>query len=135
MQEDLTKTLLVKRNTKKKSGYLVTEEDRSYYLEKAPTKTSVNPGDRVVGINGIPASEFLDEDDANGLIESIRIVVVPKENLDEYDKLYPGEDIIEDEEDYDEYDHLRSSKPTSNKFKVISCDHCDCEIENLEPVY
>jgi len=131
MQEDLTKTLLLKRNTKKKSGCLVAEEDRGYYLEKAPARTSVNPGDRVVGINGIPASEFLDEDDANGLIESIRIVVVPKENLDEYDKIYQGEDIVED--DYEEYDRLRSSKPKSNKLKVISCDHCNCEIENLEP--
>lgn len=133
MQNDLTKTLLLKRSTKKKSGCSVAEEDSGYFLETAPEKTRVNPGDRVVGINGIPADEFLDEDDANGLIESIRIVVVPKENLDEYDRIYQGEEIVEDEEDYEEYDRARSSKPKANHLTVISCDHCNFENANLEP--
>jgi len=133
MEKDLTRTLLLKRSTKKKSGYAVAEEDSGYYLERAPPKTDVNPGDRVVGINGIPADEFLDKDDANGLIESIRIVVVPKENLDEYDRIYQGEDIVEEKEGYEEYDQARSSKPISNPFKVFSCDHCKFENENLEP--
>jgi len=135
MPKDLTKTLLLKRGAKKKSGYAVAEEDSAYYLESAPSKARVNPGDRVVGINGIPADEFLDEDDANGLIESIRIVVVPKENIEEYDNIYQGEDIVEDEEDYEEYDRARSAKPKSKskEFKVFRCDHCDYENENLEP--
>jgi len=133
MQKGLTKTLLLKRSTKKKSGYSVAEEDSRYYLEKAPARTSVNLGDRVVGINGIPADEFLDEDDANDLIESIRIVVIPKENLDEYDSLYQGEDIVDDEGNYEQYDSARRSKPNSNQLKVISCDHCNFENVNLEP--
>jgi len=132
MQEDLTKTLLLKRSTKKKSGYLVSEEESGYYLETAPSKARVNPGDRVVGINGIPADEFLDEDDANGLMESIRIVVVPKDKLDEYDEIYQGDDIVEDDI-YEEYDRNRSVKPKSNGLKAIPCDHCNYENKNLEP--
>ena len=133
MEKDLTKTLLLKRSTKKKSGYSVAEEDSCYYLERAPSKTRVNTGDRVVGINGIPADEFLDEDDANALIESIRIVVVPKEKLYDYDRIRKREHILEDEEAYDDYDHARSLKPESNHLKLISCDHCNFENENLEP--
>jgi len=142
MQKDLTKTLLLKRSTKKKSGYSVSEEELGYFLETAPSKARVNPGDRVVGINGIPADDFLDEDDANGLIESIRIVVVPQDNLDEYDGIDQGDDSVEDEEDYEEYDRSRNVKPQPNGLKsipqpnglnVIPCDHCNYENKNLEP--
>lgn len=133
MPEDLTKTLLLKRSTKKKSGYLVAEEDNGYYLETAPSKARVNSGDRVVGINGIPAEEFLDADDANGLIESIRIVVVPKDKVDEYDRVYQADDIVEDEEDYEEYDRARGVKPQFNGLNLIICDHCNCENRDLEP--
>ena len=122
MSEDLTKTLTVKRSTKKKSGYTVSEKDSVYYLENAPTKARVNPGDQVLGINGIPADEFLDEDDANDLIESIRIVVVPKDKLDEYDGIKQDDlddDEEEEEEDYEEYDRTRGKKPTSNNSTAI----------------
>ena len=122
MSEDLTKTLTVKRSAKKKSGYTVSEEDSVYHLEKAPAKARVNPGDRVVGINGIPADEFLGEDDANDLIESIRIVVVPKDKLDEYDGIKQDDlddDEEEEEEDYEEYDRTRGKKPTSNNSTAI----------------
>jgi len=134
MGEDLTSTLLLKRNTKKKSGYSIAEEDTGYYLENTPSKARVNPGDRVVGINGIPAEEFLDEDDANGLIESIRIVVVPKDKLDEYDEMYQGRDMVEDddEEDYEEYNRARSTNPKKTN-DVIICNHCDYENVNLVP--
>ena len=135
MRDELTNTLLLKRNTKKKSGYSVAEEDSGFYLENTPSKAHVNPGDRVVGINGIPAEEFLDEDDANGLMESIRIVVVPKEKLDEYDDLHQGRDMVDDddEENYEEYDRARSTKPKKKNINVIHCEHCDYENVNLVP--
>jgi hypothetical protein len=81
-----------------------------YYLAEAPAKARVKPGDRIVGINGIGADEFLDEDDANALIESIRITVVPKDKLEEYDEL-DGQEDDDEEEEYEEYDRDRSRKP------------------------
>jgi hypothetical protein len=54
----------------------------------------------------------LDEDDANALIESIRITVVPKDKLEEYDDLNgQEEDDDEEEEEYEEYDRDRSRQP------------------------
>lgn len=134
MQKDITKTLLLKRSTKKKSGYSVSEEDSGYYLGKTPSNARVNPGDRVVGINGISADEFLDEDDANGLIDSIKIVVVPKDKLDEYDGTFEGDDIIEDDDEaYEEYDRTRGVNFYRNKNNVVSCNHCTYENNNLKP--
>ena len=122
-KEELTKSCTVKRKSKKKSGYTVSEDDGVYYLENAPTKARVNPGDIVVGINGIPVDEFLDVDDANDLIESIRIVVVPKDKLDEYDGVQKDDDDDDDdddeEEDYEEYDRSRK-KPQSNQAMALA---------------
>ncbi len=133
MGRDLTKTLLLKRNTKKKSGYTISEEDNAYFVENTPSKARVNPGDRVVGINGIPADEFLDEDDANGLIESIRIVVVPKDKIDEYDEIH-GNDTDDGDENYEEYDRARGAPiPRNGDSDVITCEHCDYENVNLVP--
>jgi predicted metalloprotease with PDZ domain len=101
MSSDLTKAVIVKRNAKKKSGYTVAEQEGYYYLKEAPAKARVTPGDKVVGINGIKAEEFLDEDDANNLIESIRIVVIPQDKIEEYDNKKGVED---EEEQYEEYD-------------------------------
>jgi len=134
----LTKTLLLKRNTKKKSGYTVAEEDSGYYLENTPSKARVNPGDRIVGINGIPAEEFLDEDDANGLIESIRIVVVPKNKIDEYDHVNGRDTDGSDDEDYEEYDRSRGAAAIPRRGNegaddVIVCEHCNNENVNLVP--
>jgi DNA-directed RNA polymerase subunit RPC12/RpoP len=112
MSKDLTETLLLKRSTKKKSGYSVSEEDSVYYVGETPSKARVSLGDRVVGINGISADDFLDEDDANGLIESIRIVVVPKDKIDEYDRIYQGD---------------------NGENTIYKCMHCDHLNEDLEP--
>ena len=135
MAEDLTNTLLLKRNTKKKSGYSVAEEGGGYVLESTPSKARVRSGDRVVRINGIPAEEFLGEEDANGLIESIRIVVIPKEKLDEYDDLNKGRGMVDsetDEEDYEEYDRSHVPKVKKNN-NGIRCDSCNHENVDLVP--
>jgi len=148
-QEDLTKSVTVKRSAKKKSGYVVGEQDGYYYLSETPAKARVKPGDRIMGINGIAAEEFLDEDDANDLIESIRITVVPQANIEEYDELYGGgaeeqDDDDEEEEDYEEYDRDRNrgkqTVPAGGGVprggggagpKVYHCNHCDHDNEDL----
>lgn len=117
MAEELTRTLTVKRTSKKKSGYSVQEEGSEYFLATAPDKARVSPGDKIVGINGISVDQFHDEDDANDLIESIRIVVVPRENLDKYDGIMQRGGIEEKEEDddeeYEEYDRTRGRGPAA----------------------
>ena len=116
--DDLTRSVTVKRTAKKKSGYTVSEQNGVYYVSEAPAKARVTPGDKVVGINGIRSDDFLDEDDANDLIESIRIVVIPEDKIEEYDDAAAAAEAAEnggddedsdDEEQYEEYD--RRSKP------------------------
>lgn len=104
--EDLTRAVTVKRNAKKKSGYTVAEQNGVYYVSEAPAKARVTPGDRVVGVNGIRSEEFLDEDDANDLIESIRIVVIPEDQIEEYDNAEAAA-AEGGEEEYEEYDRRK----------------------------
>jgi hypothetical protein len=116
MSEDHIKYVTVKRQAKKKSGYSVEERDGEYFVSEAPAKARVNVGDKVVTINGIHDGEFTDEDDANGLIESIRIVVIPADEIDEYDAAVNAEDEEEEEEeesdeDYEESDRRGNGKP------------------------
>lgn len=91
MSEDFTKAVTLKRNAKKKSGYTIAESDGEYFVGAVPEKARVNVGDKVVGVNGIRADEFEDEEDANGLIDSIRIVVVPAAEIDDYEKAVAAE--------------------------------------------
>mmetsp|Transcript_46082 Transcript_46082/g.112544 ORF Transcript_46082/g.112544 Transcript_46082/m.112544 type:complete len:536 (+) Transcript_46082:66-1673(+) len=117
--DDLTRSVTVKRTAKKKSGYTVSEQNGVYYVSEAPAKARVTPGDKIVGINGIRSDDFLDEDDANDLIESIRIVVIPEDKIEEFDDAAAAAEAAEnggddeeesdDEEQYEEYD--RRSKP------------------------
>lgn len=102
--EDFTKTVVLKRNAKKKSGYTIVEQDGEYFVQAVPAKARVNEGDKVVGINGIGCDEFVDEDDANDLIESIRIVVVPEDQIADYDAAREAEEEgeVKDEESSDE---------------------------------
>ena len=120
--DELTRAVTVKRTAKKKSGYTVSEQNGVYYVSEAPAKARVKPGDKIVGINGIRSDDFLDEDDANDLIESIRIVVVPEDKLEEYDDAAAAaaaaadaenggddDDDDDDEEQYEEYDRRNKS--------------------------
>jgi hypothetical protein len=108
-ENNLTKTVTVKRSGKKKSSYTVGEQDGYYYVAECPNKARVRPGDRIIGINGISSDEFMDEDDANDLIESIRITVVPQDKLEEYDELHGGGGDDEEKES-GEIDREESSK-------------------------
>ena len=120
MAEELTKTLTVRRRKSPKSGYSITKEEDAYILDTISSKAqaSVNLGDRVIAINGIPSEEFLDEEDANNLIECIRIVVIPRDNIEKYD----NDDVSEEsEDDYEEYDRnsRKQPKPSSTHSRAI----------------
>ncbi|KAL3909353.1 MAG: hypothetical protein SGARI_002639, partial [Bacillariaceae sp.] len=112
-EEELTKSVTVKRSGKKKSSYTIGEQDGYYYVAECPNKAPVRPGDRIMGVNGISAEEFLDDNDANDLIDSIRITVVPQDKLGEYDELHGVVAEDEEEEEYEEYDRNRSQKPAN----------------------
>jgi hypothetical protein len=138
MSVDHTRSVTVKRTAKKKSGYTVSEEDGGYFIAEAPAKARVNVGDKVVGVNGIKADEFLDEDDANDLIESIRIVAVPEDEIEEYEAAKEAEENAQtkgnkkkgknqeesdDEEEYEEYDRSKAkAKPAKGKKKGAGGD-------------
>lgn len=114
--DKLTKAVTIKRQAKRKSGYTVSESNGVYYISEAPAKARVTPGDKVVGINGIRSDEFLDEDDANDLIESIRIVVIPESKIKEFDDAAAAADAAareeeesSDEEQYEDYDRPSKS--------------------------
>lgn len=90
--EDFTRAVTVKRNTKKKSGYSIAKSDDGYYMEAVPDKARVNIGDIIVGINGVKAEDFADEEDANELLESIRLVVVPADEIEDYEAAKAAEE-------------------------------------------
>jgi hypothetical protein len=118
MSEDHIKYVTVKRQAKKKSGYSVEERDGEYFVSEAPARARVNVGDKIVTINGITDQEFTDEDDANDLIESMRIVVIPADEIDEYDAAVNAEDGEEEEEQEEEEQEEESenvSPPASPK--------------------
>eukprot|EP00536_Pseudo-nitzschia_multiseries_P012154 jgi/Psemu1/31075/gm1.31075_g len=141
MPKDLTQTHVIKRSTKKKSGYTVAEDGGGYVLEAAPARARVAPGDKIIAINGIPADDFEDEDNANDLIESLRIVVVPRDKLDEYDGIAGdgGDDGDESEEEPEEPIRSRGKKAPRAKAKggrakrpvIFHCEHCGVNNEDL----
>jgi DNA-directed RNA polymerase subunit RPC12/RpoP len=124
MSEEHTKAVTVKRKANKKSGYTLKEKEGSYYVADAPARARVNPGDEVVAINGIKSEEFIDEADANELIECIRIVVIPEAELEEYDKKKQAEEgketQDEEEEDEEEEDEEEEAAPPPPPKKALS---------------
>jgi hypothetical protein len=113
--EDFTKAVVLKRSAKKKSGYTIVEKDGEYFVEETPAKARVNEGDKVVGINGINSDEFVDADDANDLVESIRIVVVPEDKIQEYEAAKEAEDGAGEESSEDELEEVE--RPRGAKAK------------------
>ena len=92
MSDEHTENVTVKRKTKKKSGYVVREEDREYYISEVPPKARVNIDDKIVSINGVKKNQFADEHEANELIESVHLVIVPQAEIEEYDRKKALED-------------------------------------------
>jgi hypothetical protein len=109
MSEEHTKIISVKRKGTKKSGYEVSGKGSSYKVSKAPPRARVAPGDKIVSINGVGSDDIADADEANDLIESCQLVVVPKDELDEYDRLKAEEEAAE-ESDGDLEETVRRGK-------------------------
>ena len=80
--------VLVKRGTvKKKSGYEVEKRhDGYYYLTAVPSsKSSIQPGDRVLEINGVKYTDFKSVENANSLFDMMVLDVVPVDDDDDND--------------------------------------------------
>lgn len=119
--EDYTRTVVLKRSAKKKSGYAILEKNGEYFVHAIPPKARVNEGDKVVGINGITSDEFVDEDDANDLIESIRIVVVPEDQIANYEAAKEAEeagDVAGEESSEEEYEEVQ--RPIGQRKKAAA---------------
>ena len=65
----------VNRKSKKKPGFEVEQRsDGFFYIIKVPKNcTKISVGDRVLEINGTSAEEFKSEENANDLVDSLRI--------------------------------------------------------------
>ena len=138
MSEKLTKPVTVKTKAKKKSGYEVEEFDGKYIVSKHPPRARVNEGDKIVSINGVPATDFKNEKAANDLIESVQLVVVPKADLDEYDRLKAKEDaaaetglvVREDDDDGDDVEYTCENcghvnvNPERDEEGDLVCEEC-----------
>ena len=92
--EDFTRAISVKRATKKKSGYVVVENEGEFLVGDVPDKARVNVGDRIVGINGVRAEHIEDEEEANDLVNRIRLVVVPVSEIEEYEAAKAAEEPV-----------------------------------------
>jgi len=85
--KDFTRAVNVKRNAKKKSEYEISEEEEGeYVLSAVPDDATVNVGDKVVAINGVKIGDIDDEDEATEIMNSIRIVVVPADDIPQYEQ-------------------------------------------------
>jgi len=76
--EEYEKRVKVKRSSKKKSGFEVEKRDDGfYYLTAAPsTKSKIQPGDRVLEINGVKYTDFKNEKKANELFDALILDVI-----------------------------------------------------------
>lgn len=75
----------IKRKSKKKAGFEVEkrEEDGFYYITKVPKNcTKIGVGDRVLEINGLMHQDFKSQTNANDLVDSLRLEVVPVDDDD-----------------------------------------------------
>lgn len=77
----------VKRNSKKKSGYEVEKRsDGYYYVTAVPSpKSGIQPGDRVMEINGVKYTDFKTTQKANALFDMMVLDVVPGDDDDDDD--------------------------------------------------
>mmetsp|Transcript_25464 Transcript_25464/g.70126 ORF Transcript_25464/g.70126 Transcript_25464/m.70126 type:complete len:343 (-) Transcript_25464:700-1728(-) len=105
--------VVIKRKSKKTLGFEVEkrEEDGFYYITKVPPNCkTVGVGDRVLEINGTTHLNFKNEKNANSLVESIRLDVVPADSDESDDE----ESESESDEEYEEVSKLK------NKTKLAS---------------
>lgn len=94
------------------------ENEGEFLVGDVPDKARVNVGDRIVGINGVRAEHIEDEEEANDLVNRIRLVVVPVSEIEEYEAAKAAEEPV------------AGVAPTNGK-RSIHCPHCDHDNEDL----
>ncbi|KAG7362784.1 hypothetical protein IV203_026144 [Nitzschia inconspicua] len=80
-QTTMAERIEIKRNSKKKSGYEVEKRDDGFfYITAVPSKkSSIQPGDRVLEVNGVKHTEFKTQKRANDLFEMMVLDMIPDE--------------------------------------------------------
>ena len=68
------------------------ENEGEFLVGDVPEKARVNVGDRIVGINGVRVDQMKDEEDANALVNSLRLLVVPADEIEDYDAVKATEE-------------------------------------------
>lgn len=99
-------SVTIKRRSKKKAGFEVKkrEEDGFFYITKVPKNcTGIAVGDRVLEINGTMHKDFKSETNANDLVDSLKLDLVPVDDDDT-----ESEEEEEDDEVYEEIIRSRS---------------------------
>lgn len=93
-------SVTIKRKSTKKAVFEVEkrEEDGFYYITKVPKNcTEIAVGDRVLEINGTIHENFMSQTNANDLVDSIKLDVVPIDDDDEYSQGEYSEEGYEEE--------------------------------------
>jgi len=109
----------IKRKSSRKAGFEVEQaEDGFYYITKVPPKcTKIGIGDRVLEINGTMHDDFKSQNNANALVDSFRLEVLP------FDTAADDDDDQSDQSE-DEYEELdRSESKTNDRHKLASMVH------------
>lgn len=117
--------ITIKRHSKKKAGFEVERRvaDGFYYVTKVPKNCKgIQVGDRVLEINGTKHLDFKNQENANALIDTFKMEVIPVDN---------GSEGYESEENYEEL--VRSGQRTKNASNDRSRNNS--EKSEQEPVY
>lgn len=115
-------SVTIKRRSNKKSGFVVErhDDDGFYYITKVPKNcTNIAVGDRVLEINGTMHSDFKNETNANDLVDSLKLDLVPVENDDED---HEGEDSEEECEEANRSISISNYRPRKAQAESFGSD-------------
>jgi len=128
MTESSSLNLTIKRKSNKKAGFEVEQqEDGFYYISKVPKNCKkIGVGDRVLEINGTMHSDFKSAANANDLVDSFRLEVVPIDDDDE--------DEDESDEEYEEMDRSGSKSRRIPVTDPIESEEVDDSARSAEEV-
>lgn len=114
----------IKRKSAKKAGFEVEkrEEDGFYYITKVPKNCKkIGVGDRVLEINGTLHGDFKSQTNANDLVNSFRLEVVPVDDDDDDDE-EEGDDSVEE---YEVVNHSRSKTHKNPRTAALASSAVD----------
>jgi hypothetical protein len=128
MTESSSLNLTIKRRSNKKAGFEVEKyEDGFYYISKVPKNCKkIGVGDRVLEINGTMHSDFKSATNANDLVDSFRLEVVPLDDNDEEE--------VESDEEYEEMDRSGSKSRRIPVTDPIESEEVDDSARSAEEV-